>query len=674
MKANSTITRGIRWIFLLLWSVALHSNGQSPPLNDNLTNALVVSGESFVLSADVGNATREAFEPFFSGSPGHSVWWKWRVPADGIYAWTNRSATNLAHFMVFEEDRFGQFQVRFSPEVGSGVNRQFGSFEGEEDRIYHLRLDELTPLGMGGFDFGDEPRKPFPLDIIVSRLPGNAPTNDFYASRTRLVGTNLVFAGSLAFATAEEGEPKLPYGSIGRTLWWRWQAPGPGTAIIRTVSTNSVPGIGVFTKSSLYQFLLLASSASEFGNRCNRFSKARNEVRWDTATGVEFDIMADLFPETDFNTPADFELIWLPAPPNDSFDTPTLLAGTDLSLKVNNESATRDVGGIGGGSNTIWFQWSPPSEGIVQISHFEPTRYMEPTNRLFTNWASQSYGLAGITLVDCGPVVDLHPLPKFTPVWSFYERNGDETNGYWAQSDNSVSNIVGWVGNGAVYRIGLDGATNTSGTTNLNLFFMARPSNDALSNRIVLPSSAVEVAGRTFAATADSAQQEPYGGEIWFQPSVWWEWTAPKPGLWALVPQRGDDGNRFVLYGSNGYLPESKIASTRFRPLVFEVTTNLTFRIGVFSENGDGGNVSFILAEAEAPRLKATGVFWNYYGSLMGVDVFPQSAPGLGYIIDLSTNLQSWRPVWTNNSTRVERYQVPMVWDSPLFFRSRVDR
>lgn len=627
-----------------------------------------------MLSADVGYATSEPFEISLPGSTGHSVWWKWKVPTDGIYAWTNRIATNLAHLMVFEEDRFGQFQVRFSPEVGSGMNRQFGSFEGVKDRTYHLRMDELTPLGLGLIDFGDEPRKPFPLDITVSRLPGIAPTNDLYASRTRLVGTNLFFGGSLALATAEEGEPKLPYGSIGKTLWWRWQAPGPGTAIIRTTSTNSVPGIGVFTKSSLYQFLLLASSASEFGNDCRRFSKARDEVRWDTATGVEFDIMADLFPETDFNTPADFELIWLPAPPNDSFDTPTLLVGTDLSLKVNNESATRDAGGVGGGSNTIWFQWSPPSEGIVQISHFEPTRYMEPTNRLFTNWSSQWYGSVGTILLDCGPIVDLHPLPEFKPVWSLYERFGNDTNGYWGVSDYMVGNIRRWVRQSAVYRISLDGATNTSGTTNLNLFFMARPSNDTLSNRIVLPSSAVEVAGRTFAATADSTQQDPYGGEIWFQPSVWWEWTAPKPGLWALVPQRADDGNRFVLYSPTGYLPESKIASTLFRPLVFEVTTNLTFRIGVFSENGDGGNVSFILAEAEAPRLKATGVVRNYYGSLMGVDVFPPSAPGLGYIIDLSTNLQSWRPVWTNNSTRVERYQVPMVWDSPLFFRSRVDR
>jgi hypothetical protein len=67
-----------------------------------------------------------------------------------------------------------------------------------------------------------------PAEFIFRLRP--APTNDLFASRLTLAGTNITVAGDTSWAATE---PEEPTGSTGvrivNTLWYTWTAPGNGT-------------------------------------------------------------------------------------------------------------------------------------------------------------------------------------------------------------------------------------------------------------------------------------------------------------------------------------------------------------------------------------------------------------------------------------------------------------
>ena len=64
-----------------------------PPPNDDLANAVEVSGVQFQLAADLGAATREAFEPCSQYDFGRTAWWTWTALADGIYEWNSQASS-----------------------------------------------------------------------------------------------------------------------------------------------------------------------------------------------------------------------------------------------------------------------------------------------------------------------------------------------------------------------------------------------------------------------------------------------------------------------------------------------------------------------------------------------------------------------------------------------------
>jgi ribosomal 30S subunit maturation factor RimM len=56
-----------------------------PPVNDNFANATTVTGSSVSVTGLNVNATAETGEPNHAGNAaGHSVWWNWTAPANGV--------------------------------------------------------------------------------------------------------------------------------------------------------------------------------------------------------------------------------------------------------------------------------------------------------------------------------------------------------------------------------------------------------------------------------------------------------------------------------------------------------------------------------------------------------------------------------------------------------------
>ncbi|HXI50150.1 MAG TPA: Ig-like domain-containing protein, partial [Candidatus Saccharimonadales bacterium] len=94
------------------------------------------------------------------------------------------------------------------------------------------------------------------------------PANDQFANRIALSGSFATVTGSLAYATAEAGEPAE---LRGHSVWWAWTAPAAG---MFTATLGSEPGfypvLAVYTGTDLSNLVLLADNS--FAGQDNSYS------------------------------------------------------------------------------------------------------------------------------------------------------------------------------------------------------------------------------------------------------------------------------------------------------------------------------------------------------------------------------------------------------------------
>src|SRR5207244_11781917 len=107
-----------------------------------------------------------------------------------------------------------------------------GSFQANQDSRYLIQLDlTATPP--------DPSAEPAVSDlsrsvlVTFSRSGISGLTNDNFADRFALVGSTAVFTAALSAATTEVKEPEISSHVLHRTLWWTWESPGYGSAVIR---------------------------------------------------------------------------------------------------------------------------------------------------------------------------------------------------------------------------------------------------------------------------------------------------------------------------------------------------------------------------------------------------------------------------------------------------------
>jgi hypothetical protein len=621
----------VRALIVTLGAVSVASAQIAPPANDNFANALTVLGESFQLSADLAGATLEPFERTIGSHFGRTAWWRWTAPASGVYEWDASASPKPVALTVFTEDTLGQMTLE-------SVSTVTGSFQANEGEGYWIQADAafvvaLAPGGFPPFVFPPSRTNPYPAVVTVRPAPP-APENDDFANRTPLVGTNVVFGGSLRSATAEPGEPRLPGDVLHRTRWWTWTAPGRGSARIESKGTGAAPVIGVYQIGALFDLELVANSSTEFGNECISYWQGRTNLDFDTEAGAVYELQLDRYPVADPAVGYQLELTFTPAPSNDDLVHALPLAGTDLALTVDNFGATANpddpVLPNQTGAGSVWFQWTPPVLGILQVTTNAPLRFGDPSFVVLPSAGTWDYGSSFITTSwPCAaPFGDLHPLPPFSPVFGIY----DVVSSVPGQT---VLNLLAFGTNTAVAevrretRIQLDGNAGISGSTAMNLLFTPPPTNDNFAQRILLPSQSVQVGGRTFAATAEARDPQP--GR-----SVWWEWTAPVSGLWVFRPLTGAGDEWFSLVHGADTRTTDGVA------LVFSAAANDVFEVAVSAKTGFGDNIGFSLQEASAPPL-SIGLGAGDGGGFT-VQISWPAAFDLPFVFETSPDLADWQP------------------------------
>jgi hypothetical protein len=672
---------------LLVWPGSrARADEIAPPVNDLLSNALVVAGEAFEINADLGAAGRELHEPAGVGNFGQTAWWSWTSEADGIMEWDSADSSNLVALAIFERDAFGQLhkvgetyrRAVAHDETWSLVPDRFGSFQTRAGQSYLIQAD-LTRVAPRGFVLpppipGAGPWGPVESRAIsahLSRLAATAPDNDLFANRIPLSGEVAGFQAELNAATLEPGEPRISGSTLGRTLWWTWTAPAHGSATIESLTGDAPPVVGIYYRGTAQTLGLVASSVTDYGNQCFTYETAKKKIKWDVVAGGVYEIQVDRHPTYDAHLSASFQLTLVTAPVNDVPEGAAELTGNDLSLTASVVAATRrpnePVINTQSGANSVWYRWQAPGAGVLQVTRDEPLRYDDPS------YVSNPDGSVVIEIhrgFCLEPPVDLFPTPPFVPVFGLFERgsfDGGQTM-YWYEASRGTNGFISNVQGPFEYHIAVDGADGSPEETPMNLLFTPPPQNDSFGSRIVLPAAPVQVMGRTFAATRELADPAYYKNGVRLNRSVWWQWSAPAAGRWALVVEHGGfHENKFVVFRGGAAAISTEVASTEHEPVVFEASAGEAFQIGVFAQTQFGMGIRFLLTPVVSPPPVRAALHSNSF--LLRI---PGNS-GLPYVVEQSPDLRQWVPVQTNSNPWPHWIYLPFGPHMPAeFFRTRL--
>ena len=311
------------------------------PANDDFVDRIQLEGLP-VLSGEVflWQAAREPGEPEHPGdSAGRTVWWTWTASFSG---------------KISAQDNFGNYsaiafyagtQLANLVLVSGGAVRPGGAVPVDvvAGSTYQIAFDS----------FGGQAQ----LRIEMATVP----TNDAFASRVLLTGTNVMVSADNTFASSEPGEPSHNSSSSGKSLWWSWTGPGDGELMVATVLNNEAIEATVYMGDSLPTLLRLGETT----NRLN------NPLYIPVQNSVIYHFAADGFNGAygDFGLKARFAA----KPANDDFVNRQPLRSWQLSFTAPVAGATRESGepllaSVPTSGRSVWWTFVPPVAGSLTLA------------------------------------------------------------------------------------------------------------------------------------------------------------------------------------------------------------------------------------------------------------------------------------------------------------------
>ena len=365
---------GINPVLTMRWAPA-----GTPPANDHLANAVVLSGSEGAVAGDNRDATLEQGE--FWGGLASSIWYSWTAPADGEWvfevppldpdlppdtglppgfelppdtqlpAGLGNASAGVA-VMVFAGRSLDDLRLLSKPEPDSAS--RFRAVQGER---YHIAVVSE--------DAGASTRE-FQLrwsQVAATEDDTFAIPQDYFDQAVLLEGAegseSAVYLPNLTKQTREPIET-----GIG-TLWWRWTAPSSGrfTFLLK----DSGLQISIFEGEALDTLTLVALRAG------------RAPLVLDAEGGRTYRIAIGR-PADGINTPYDtlfgfrvpFEFQWGATPGNDDRAGASRVAGSNgqvqfsitLATVENDEPLAFDTVA----RESLWWRWSAPASGWQAFS------------------------------------------------------------------------------------------------------------------------------------------------------------------------------------------------------------------------------------------------------------------------------------------------------------------
>jgi len=575
-----------------------------PPNDDFAYRIAITSLPATVAGSNVG-ATYEEGEPphsyYATPSTGRSVWWSWTAPEDMKVSLDTTDSDFTAVVAVYT----GESLANLSLVLSNGDHaKPVWALVAKAGTTYQIAVD-------GNPWSGSEPLEG---NIVLRMDRAASPANDDFAGRADLSAMSLPLSVTAdnTLATREPGEPP-PWSGL--TLWWTWTAPRNGT-VTATATGDLSPALGVYTGSSLAALTLVDA------NSYAPFQPTFCRVSFKAVAGTAYQLVVDGH-AWDYPGPIALQMTWANPPPNDDFASAQVMSGEAWTATGTNADATREPGEPDTGSASVWWSWTAPTNGNVEL-----------------RYSGSLSNYIGLTVYTGDALAELQMI---------------------AQNGQALSEVCAWpcmaqlltfkAEMGRNYRISVGtwgpSGPGPTGPITLELRLVAPPPNDDFAQAVQLAGMSNVVHGANLGATRESG--EPWHG----RPSaggksVWYRWTAPATGVAVvelsappfpliMAAYTGESVDSLDRVAQN--LVEGSSYTNRFG---FTVSAGTTYRLAVDSLD-DTGQFAFTLVdlpalEFTAPVLDAQGRFESL---IQGTTTKP-------FVIQVSSDLLRWTPVATN--------------------------
>ena len=475
--------------------------------NDNFDNRIALFGATNTVAGSNVNATREVGEPAHLKMPaGASVWWSWVAPDSGLVSIDTRGSSFDTVLAVYTGTAVTALRLVVQNDDADGLLTSRVTFNAVGGTAYQIAVD--GSLGATG-------------SIVLNlALPvTSSPPTISSQPRSLVRGNSGLESATFGIAVT---------GSFPRFYQWQFNgADLPGA----TSSVLSISGI----------------TAAQAGNY---------QVSVSNAWGVALSSNA--------------VLAVVSSPTNDFFDRRTFFAGTNLTLSGTLLGGSKEPGepnhGGNPGGNSIWWCWTAPSAGLVEVDTL-----LSSFNTTLAVYTGTSVG--NLTLV----------------------AQNDDYNG------SSQSLLEFFAVAGTRYQIAVDGFADggevAAGDVVLHIAedasAVAQP-NDNFANRIAMSGATNRVQGSNLNATRELG--EPNHSDYSFGGSVWWSWVAPDSGTVTMNSAGSDFDTVLAVYTGDQvtnlvWVAGNDDAVGVTSAVTFPVTAGTVYQIAVDGAEGAEGNI-----------------------------------------------------------------------------------
>ena len=221
------------------------------------------------------SATRQPGEPDHAGVPGGaSVWFSWQATQTGYVTITTSGSSFDTLLAVYTGNAVDALtEVVSNDEASETDSTSEVSFTPVLGQVYRIAVD--------GY-YGD-------TGVVYMHLfysSSEQATNDNFADRVILTGTNIVTWGNNRGTSREVGEPNHGGFTGGRSTWWSWTAPFSGPVTISTVGSTFDTLLAVYVGYSLTNLNWVAADDESGGS-------GTSKVQFEAMAGVTYQIAVD---------------------------------------------------------------------------------------------------------------------------------------------------------------------------------------------------------------------------------------------------------------------------------------------------------------------------------------------------------------------------------------------
>ncbi|MEW6160131.1 MAG: SBBP repeat-containing protein, partial [Verrucomicrobiota bacterium] len=333
--------------------VARFADSAFAPANDFFATRARILGNRLTVEANNTEATSEAGElPVANLASAKTLWWSWTAPGAGRVRLSTAPADFDTMLAVFRGQNLGELiVVDVSDDENAAENRLTSSLEfmaapGVE---YQIVVD-----GKGGAS------GTLSLSLIFS---GQA--NDHFANRQMIPSFPASVSASNQDATFEAGEMWHGESPGGQSLWWSWTATQNANVAVSTSGSDFDTLLAVYTGTELGELALVK------GNNNSSDAATTSQVTFKAIQGETYHIAVD----GQYTATGQIQLHLLPGDPpaNDNFADASILSGNLVEITASNVNATLepgepDLGFVSPSGNTVWWTWTAPAKGRVNVS------------------------------------------------------------------------------------------------------------------------------------------------------------------------------------------------------------------------------------------------------------------------------------------------------------------